>query len=83
MMNFGFGGFGLIFMILFWVLIIAGAVWLISRLFPQTTGSSTPHSGGGHIEASSLPEEILRRRYAQGEITASEFEEMRGHLRKA
>ncbi|NUQ38212.1 MAG: SHOCT domain-containing protein [Caldilineales bacterium] len=81
MMNFGFGGFGLIFMILFWVLIIAGAVWLISRLFPQTTGSATPHSGGGHIDPCSSPEEILKRRYAQGEISTTEFQEMRQQLR--
>lgn len=82
MMGMGFGGFGLIFMILFWVLIIAGAVWLISRLFPQTTRASSPPSGVDRFEAPASPEEILKRRYAQGEISASQFEEMRERLRQ-
>lgn len=79
MMGMGFGGFGLIFMILFWVLIIAGAVWLISRLFPQTTRASSSPDGGDRSEASA--EEILKRRYAQGEISTTEFQEMREQLR--
>ena len=83
MMGMTFGGFGLIFMLLFWIALIGLEVGLISRLFPQTTGSFAPRGGGGHIDASSSPEEILKRRYALGEITATELEEMRQHLRKA
>jgi putative membrane protein len=81
MMGMGFGGFGLIFMILFWVLIIAGAVWLISRLFPQTTRASSPPDGGNRSEVPASPDEILKRRYAQGEISTTEFQEMREQLR--
>ncbi len=81
MMGMGFGGFGLIFMILFWALIIAGAVWLISRLFPQVTWASSPPSGGDRGEVPASPEEILKRRYAQGEISTAEFQEMREQLR--
>jgi putative membrane protein len=82
MMGMGFGGFGLIFMILFWVLIIAGAVWLISRLFPQATRVSPPQSGGDRVEPPASPEEILKRRYALGKISKSEFEDMREQLRQ-
>ncbi len=81
MMGFGFGGFGLLFMIVFWVLIFGLAVWLINRLFPQVTGRSSQLTGSGRSETAPSPEEILKQRYAQGEISTSEFEAMRQQLR--
>ena len=74
MMNFGFGpfgGFGWIFMILWWVLIIAWIIVLIKWLMAQSPGSH------GH-EKSSL--EILKERYAKGEIDKKEFEERKKDL---
>src|SRR3989339_12243 len=74
MMNFGFtpfGGFGWIFMILWWVLIIAGIVALIKWLTSQSRGTR-------NHEKSAL--EILRERYAQGEINKQEFEERKKDL---
>lgn len=82
MMGFGFGGLSLILMILFWVVIIALAVWLISRIFPQSAGLVTPTAGGGDNEHGASPVEILKRRYAKGEISKAEYEEMREELRK-
>jgi putative membrane protein len=49
---------------LFWVLILFGIVYLIAHL------ARRPHEGGGNEET---PLEILKRRYAKGELDAEEF----------
>ena len=82
MMGFGFGGFGLIFMLIFWVAIIALAVWLLSNLFPRATSTSAsqPMVHGANQNGSAL--EILKQRYARGEISQAEYEEMRRALER-
>jgi putative membrane protein len=72
MMNgFGFGGIiPMILTILFWVAIIALVVWLISG-FVSRTNSQPPAE-------SAL--DILKKRYARGEITKEQFDEMRRDL---
>ena len=65
--------FGMIGMLLWWLLIILGIVLLAKWLF-----SGAPGGGGRHSENRAL--EILRERYARGEIDRKEFEERKRDL---
>ena len=76
--NFGFGmmnGFGGVFMILLWIVIIGLGVWLISGLVSRT--NSQPPSNLQPIESAL---DILKKRYARGEISKEQFDEMRHTL---
>lgn len=67
----GFGWMGGIFMLIFWVLIIVGFVWLLRYLVASR--SCSVH----HPDAAM---EILKQRYAKGEIEKKEFEEKKKDL---
>ena len=66
------GWFGMIFMMFFWGLIIVGLVLLIRWLIQNT--SSKAHSG---VNTGSKAMDILKGRYARGEINRDEFESMK------
>ena len=65
--NGGMNGSWMIFMGLFWVIIIALGVWFVTRL---TQGDRT----SGQQET---PRQILDRRFALGEIDASDYAKTR------
>jgi len=73
--DWGMGWFGMIFMFLFWGLIIVGLVFLIRWLI-QTTGDRS-NSG---VSMGSNAMDILKERYAKGEINRDEFESMKKDL---
>ncbi len=72
--GYGMGWFGGIFMILFWGLIIVGIV-LVIRHFITGQGSDSE-------SAPRDPRQILKERYANGEIDTEEFEERLKNLEK-
>jgi len=73
--SWGTGWFSMIFMLLFWGLIIAGLVFLIRWLI-QSTGDRD-YSG---VSMGSNAMDILKERYAKGEINRDEFESMKKNL---
>jgi putative membrane protein len=69
-MGFGFGG---IFMILWWVLIIGGIVMLV-KWVASSSGAGGRNGGDGKAL------EILKERYARGEIDEQEFQKKKQDL---
>ena len=82
MMGFGFGGLGVIFMLVFWVVIIALAVWVLSNIFPRALSSSSSHATARRGDPSESPLEILKQRYVRGEITRQQYELMNQDISK-
>jgi putative membrane protein len=74
-MGYGAGwgfGFGWIFMILFWVIIVVGVVMLVKWLSGRSEGNKP-------LEQSAL--DVLKERYARGEIGRKEFEQKKRDLK--
>lgn len=70
MMNYGFGTMGIGMLILglvFWILVIVGLVLLIKYLWEGRGGQETAL-------------EVLKKRYARGEISKEEFEDKKKDL---
>ena len=71
-MGWGWGMFGAVHMALWWALIILGIAVLAKWLFGSGAQARLP-SGGNALE-------ILRERYARGEIGKDEFEQKKRDL---
>lgn len=71
-------GFGLLFMILFWGLVILGIVVLVRWLVQQSQPRRERDEPASPPEKTPL--EIVRERYARGEIDREEYERMKRDL---
>lgn len=72
----GWGGYGSgpwlgIPMVLFWTLVIGGGALLLASLFRQGQPA-----GGGTGPGGTRPADILKERYARGEISREQYEQM-------
>src|SRR5262245_32568802 len=78
-MMWGSWGIGMMFMMfLFWAVFIAALVFFIRWLI--TAGGRGPQAVTGHGADSAL--DILKIRYARGEITKAEFQDVRQDLQE-
>lgn len=71
--GYGWGVVGMVFMLLFWVLVIAGLVLGVRWLLVTAPGGQRRKEGETAVE-------ILKERYARGEINKEEFEAKRRDL---
>lgn len=74
-MGFGAGIFGWFLMIIFW----GAFIWLIFWLIKQNIHTDSNKGNKDNKEYIS-PKNILKSRYANGEITSKEFHEMKKEL---
>ena len=76
--NFGqwgaYGWIGLVVNLVFWIGLILLAVWIVRKIF---AGSSSVQVGASPSGA----REILDLRYARGEITREQYEQMKADIR--
>ena len=68
----GIGWLGMLMMALFWVGVVLLIVWGLSGVFPSRRQTAEPDA-----------EEILKRRYARGEISREEYLQASETLRMA
>lgn len=73
-------GFGVMFMILFWALVILGIVALIRWLVRESQAGR--EQDGRAVPRDKSPLEIVQERYARGEIDRAEFEQKRQDLQR-
>lgn len=63
---------------LFWIVVAALVIWAVTRTL-AASGERRPGPGAGEPDA----KEILRRRFAEGELTEEEFREKLRALRES
>ena len=83
--DYGWGmgyGLGWLFMIIFWALVILGPIVLVILgviYFVKLIAGISDRKGGTKDET---PLDILKKRYAKGELTKEEFEKIKDDLTK-
>jgi len=77
-----FGWLGMLIALLFWGGLLVLIIWAVVRIVSaiEHRHGVSPHTTQGHAQGSSA-EEILKERFARGEIDTEEFKERRRMLR--
>jgi putative membrane protein len=78
-----FGWLGMLITLLFWGGLLVLIIWAVVRIVTaiEHRHGTPPHTPQGHTQSESAGE-ILKQRYARGEIDTEEFEERRRMLRE-
>ena len=84
----GMSGWMVVWMVLsslFWLALVAIAVWALVRFVNRRPSGSARygHDATTKVPAGPSADEILRQRFARGEIDADTFERMRAQLEQA
>ncbi|HEY3289829.1 MAG TPA: SHOCT domain-containing protein [Anaerolineae bacterium] len=78
MMGLGFGGIGMFLIMSLIIVVPVGlGIVLLAVLFPKATGNDAMSDPVSRVEPMSTPQEILKLRYARGEISKEQYEQMR------
>lgn len=68
----GYGWIGMIISLVFWLLVLGGLVWLVVWAVRRSgTGGYTSNTAAGIS-----PKEIAQQRYARGEITREQYQQL-------
>lgn len=72
----GFGIIGLLLLVLFLGALIVGGIWLVKTVL----ASSQPNQSGNITSKQASARDILDQRYARGEISWEEYEQIKADL---
>ncbi len=80
--GFGFGGmlFGGLMMLVFWVLVVGGVIWLVVTLARGGQAGIAAQPNAGRTAPGQTPLDVLKMRYAQGDISKEQFEQLKRDL---
>ncbi len=82
-LGYGYGssfGSGMFFTALVWLLIVGVGVWLITWLVARNRHAASTNVGSIPLPTNDTAVEILKQRYARGEISKAEYQTMRDDL---
>ncbi len=74
----GYGWIGMIINLVFWLVILGGLAWLVVWAVRRSGTGSTP----GNPVTGITPKEIAQLRYARGEITREQYQQLLEDLKQ-
>lgn len=80
MYGYGYGYWGMIIGMVITLVVLGGLVWLIIWAVRRTSNSSNSAYQGGGSASPQTAREILDQRFARGEITREQYQQMKQDL---